>query len=62
LMADRLSNFEIGRRLGISIHTARRHSERVLSKLEIHSRNDVRAALTDADYAPALRYGQRKIA
>jgi DNA-binding NarL/FixJ family response regulator len=62
LMADRLSNFEIARRLGISVHTVRRHSERVLCKLEIHSRNDVRAALTDPDYAPALRYAQRKIA
>lgn len=62
LMADRFSNFEIARRLGISVHTVRRHSERVLGKLEIHSRNDVRAALTDSDYAPALRYAQRKIA
>ncbi len=62
LMADRLSNFEIARRLGISVHTVRRHSERVLAKIEIHSRNDVRAALIDPDYAPALRYAQRKIA
>jgi DNA-binding NarL/FixJ family response regulator len=62
LMADRLSNFEIARRLGISVHTVRRHSERVLSKIEIHSRNDVRAAFTNASYAPALRYTQRKIA
>lgn len=62
LLADRLSNFEIARRLGISVHTVRRHSERVLSKLEIHSRNDVRAALTDSDYAPARKYAQRSMA
>lgn len=59
LMADRLSNFEIARRLQISIHTVRRHSERVLAKLEVHSRNDVRAALTDSEHAPALRYAAR---
>jgi DNA-binding CsgD family transcriptional regulator len=59
LMVDRLSNFEIARRLGISVHTVRRHGERVLAKLRIHSRNDVRAALTDPGYAPALRYAHR---
>ena len=59
LMADRLSNIEIARRLDISIHTARRHSERVLAKLAVHSRNEVRAALTRSDHAPALRFAAR---
>lgn len=55
LMADRLSNGEISRRLGISVHTVRRHCERVLAKLEIQSRNQVRGALLDPHHAPALR-------
>lgn len=58
LMADRLSSCEIARRLRISVHTARRHGERVLAKLEVHSRNDVRAALTDSRHAPALPWAR----
>lgn len=42
LLADQRSNREIADRLGISVHTARHHTERVLAKLDIHSRYDVR--------------------
>ena len=45
LLADRLTGKEIAERLGISPHTARRHSEHVLWKLEINSRRDVQAVL-----------------
>jgi DNA-binding CsgD family transcriptional regulator len=56
LMADRLSNEEIARSLGISVNTARSHCERVLAKLSIHTRNLVRTALLDSRYGPARRY------
>jgi len=36
---------KIASRLGISVHTARRHIERVMMKLRISSRHDVRQAL-----------------
>jgi DNA-binding CsgD family transcriptional regulator len=52
LLADRLSNEEIARRLGITLHTARTHSERVLSKLAIHTRNHVRSVLLDPEFVP----------
>jgi DNA-binding CsgD family transcriptional regulator len=58
LMAERLSNVEIAPRLGISLHTARRHSERVLSKLGINNRNHVRTALLDPDRAPQPSYAR----
>jgi DNA-binding CsgD family transcriptional regulator len=58
LLADRLSNEEIARRLGISVNTARSHCERVLQKLGIHTRNRVRNALLDPDYAPARRHAR----
>ncbi|HSJ15385.1 MAG TPA: helix-turn-helix transcriptional regulator [Longimicrobiales bacterium] len=45
LLARRLSGPEIAMRLGISIHTTRRHTEQVLSKLGVTSRLDVRPAL-----------------
>jgi DNA-binding CsgD family transcriptional regulator len=41
LIADGLRNREIAARLGISPHTARRHTERVLGKLGIASRAQV---------------------
>lgn len=47
LIADRLSTAEIARRLSVSIHTVRRHSERVLAKLGVRSRNDVRSRLSE---------------
>ena len=36
---------QIANMLGISVHTARRHIERVMMKLRISSRHDVRQAL-----------------
>jgi DNA-binding NarL/FixJ family response regulator len=36
---------KIAEKLGISVHTARRHIERVMMKLRISSRHDVRQAL-----------------
>ena len=47
LMAERLTHTEIAIRLGISPNTARRHSERVLGKLGIHSRIDLAETLED---------------
>ena len=41
LLADRRSNNEIAHELGISSHTARHHTERVLGTLGIHSRLEV---------------------
>ena len=46
MLADHRSNREIAARLGVSVHTARHHTERVLAKLEIHSRHDVRRAIS----------------
>ena len=40
-LADGLRNAEVARRLGISPHTARRHTERVLDKLGVASRAQV---------------------
>ena len=45
LLARGLSNTEVARRLGISSHTARRHTERVLFKLGVHSRAQVGARM-----------------
>ena len=45
LLADRNSNREIAAALSVTEHTARRHTERVLYKLRIHSRTEVRAVL-----------------
>jgi len=45
LLARGLKNSQIAEVLGVSIHTARRHSERVLSKLGVHSRAAVGAKL-----------------
>lgn len=45
LLAERRSNAEIAARLGISTHTARRHTERVLAALGVASRTQVAAAL-----------------
>jgi DNA-binding CsgD family transcriptional regulator len=40
-LADRQSSAEIAATLGITVNTARRHSERVLEKLDIRSRRDI---------------------
>lgn len=44
----RLSNAEIARALGISPHTALRHTERVLSKLGVSSRREVAERLASS--------------
>lgn len=46
LLAQRLTNAEIARRLFISPYTVRRHTERILAKLRIDSRRDVAALLS----------------
>lgn len=45
LLANRRTNKEIARELGIARHTARRHTEAVLRKLGVHDRNDVHRVL-----------------
>ena len=52
LLADRFSDEEIAGHLDIRLNTARCHSHRVLGKLGVHSRNDVRTALLDPDAVP----------
>jgi DNA-binding NarL/FixJ family response regulator len=46
LLADRKSNREIAEELSVTEHTARRHTEKVLLKLGIHRRTEVRRTLT----------------
>lgn len=41
MLAEHRRNREIADRLGVSVHTARHHTERVLAKLQVHSRHDV---------------------
>ncbi len=48
LLADRKRNSEIASSLFISEHTARRHTEKVLQKIGLNSRLDVRDALLSA--------------
>jgi len=48
MLRDRRTNAEIARRLGISEHTARHHTERVLAKLAVRSRRQVAARLAAA--------------
>jgi len=45
LLAEGLSNSALARRLGISPHTARHHTQRVLGKLGVHSRAEAGARL-----------------
>ncbi|MEO7138443.1 MAG: LuxR C-terminal-related transcriptional regulator [Gemmatimonadales bacterium] len=45
LIADGMATADIGTALGISRHTVRRHSERILRKLGVHGRAAVRAKL-----------------
>lgn len=49
LLAQGRSNREIARILGLSIHTARRHTEHVLMKLDVHTRAAVAAKMQDAE-------------
>jgi DNA-binding NarL/FixJ family response regulator len=51
LLAQDLSNAEIADALTLSQHTARHHTENVLSKLSIGSRRVVRERLQEAAYA-----------
>lgn len=46
LLADRHSNREIAELLDVTVYTAGRHTERVLKKLGVASRRDVREKLT----------------
>jgi DNA-binding CsgD family transcriptional regulator len=48
LLANRLSNAEVADRLTISPHTARRHTEAVLEKLDLQDRKEVRQVLLGA--------------
>lgn len=45
LLAQGRSNEAIARELRISAHTARHHTQRVLSKLEVHSRGEAGAMI-----------------
>jgi DNA-binding CsgD family transcriptional regulator len=45
LLAERMSCREIANRLNMSFHTARCHTERILVKLSVRSKNDVSARL-----------------
>jgi DNA-binding CsgD family transcriptional regulator len=51
LLMHRLSNAEIARMLGISPHTARHHTESVLAKFGVRSREALRRAVTEATTA-----------
>jgi DNA-binding CsgD family transcriptional regulator len=45
LLSQGLSNSALARQLGISPHTARHHTQRVLGKLGVHSRAEAGARL-----------------
>jgi DNA-binding CsgD family transcriptional regulator len=45
LLAEGLSNNAVAKRLGISPHTARHHTQHVLGKLGVHSRAEAGARL-----------------
>lgn len=49
LLAARWSNREIAQMLEVTEHTARRHTEKVLSRLGVHSRTVVRSVLATID-------------
>jgi DNA-binding CsgD family transcriptional regulator len=51
LIMHRLSNAEIARMLGISPHTARHHTENVLAKFGVRSREALRRAVTEGPTA-----------
>jgi DNA-binding CsgD family transcriptional regulator len=59
-LSRRRSNAEIARALRISPHTARRHTEKVMSKLDVHSRFAVRnRVLAAIDSLERHRGGRR---
>lgn len=45
LLADRMSCREIAQRLKVSFHTARSHTERIIQKLDVARKHDVRQRL-----------------
>jgi DNA-binding CsgD family transcriptional regulator len=45
LLAQRMSCREIANRLAVSFHTARSHTEKIMMKLGVRSKNDVRIRL-----------------
>jgi DNA-binding CsgD family transcriptional regulator len=45
LLAQGRSNQAIARELRISVHTARHHTQRILTKLEVHSRGEAGAKI-----------------
>jgi DNA-binding CsgD family transcriptional regulator len=45
LLTRRLTNAELAAALGVSAHTARHHTERVMQKLGVRSRREVVSAL-----------------
>jgi DNA-binding CsgD family transcriptional regulator len=47
LLAKRLTNKEIADELGVSPHTVKHHVERILHKLGVSSRKEVRGVLRD---------------
>lgn len=51
LISEGASNLAIARRLGISVHTARHHTESVLAKLGVRSRAAVGLRLRELDAA-----------
>jgi DNA-binding CsgD family transcriptional regulator len=52
MLSERRTNREISVDLAVSAHTARRHTEKVLSKLGIHRRTEVRNALESKVHVP----------
>jgi DNA-binding CsgD family transcriptional regulator len=59
LLMHRLSNAEIARMLSISPHTARHHTENVLAKVGVRSREALRRAVLDAGSGQPLAPGGR---
>lgn len=57
LMAERLTHSEIATQLNITPNTARRHCERVLTKLGVRRRQDVAAALGKIPGSVLVRHG-----
>jgi DNA-binding CsgD family transcriptional regulator len=45
LLARRMTNAELAATLGVSAHTARHHTERVMQKLGVRSRREIVTAL-----------------
>ena len=59
LLPQGLSSREIAARLGISLNTARRHVERLLTKLDVHSRTAAATKLSGINLEPCPRRDPR---